>query len=67
MSFTTVFLDRDGVINEDSPDYIKCWAEFHFIPGSLDAVARLTRSGCRVIIITNQSAVNRGMIPPAEL
>lgn len=62
MSCTTVFLDRDGVINEDSPDYIKCWAEFHFIPGSLDAVARLTRSGCSVIIITNQSSINRRMI-----
>ncbi len=62
MSCTTAFLDRDGVINQDSPDYIKCWAEFHFIPGSLDAVARLTRSGCSVIIITNQSTINRRMI-----
>ena len=59
MSCTTVFLDRDGVINQDSPDDIKNWAEFHFIPGSLDAVARLTRSGCSIIVITNQSAINR--------
>ncbi|MBR9984430.1 MAG: hypothetical protein KFF68_00830 [Desulfosarcina sp.] len=65
MSGTTVFLDRDGVINEDSPDYIKCWADFSFIQSSLDAVARFSRSGCSVI--TNQSAVNRGMIPLAEL
>jgi D-glycero-D-manno-heptose 1,7-bisphosphate phosphatase len=63
----TVFLDRDGVINEDSPDYIKCWAEFSFIQGSLDAIARLTRSGWSIIVITNQSAINRGMIPLAEL
>ena len=63
----TVFLDRDGVINQDSPDYIKCWAKFHFIPDSLDAIARLTRSGCRVIVITNQSAVNRQMIALKEL
>ena len=67
MSFTTIFLDRDGVINQDSPDYIKCWAEFHFIPDSLDAIARLTRSGCRVIVITNQSAVNRQIIALKDL
>ena len=58
----TVFLDRDGVINHDSPDYIKSWAEFRFIPRSREAIARLTRSGISVIVITNQSAVNRGMI-----
>ena len=63
----TVFLDRDGVINADAPDYIKCWAEFHFIPGSLAAIARLTQAGLRVVIITNQSGVNRGLIPLTEL
>ena len=36
-----VFLDRDGVINRDSPDYIKGWQEFEFLPGSLRAMARL--------------------------
>ena len=65
--FKTVFLDRDGVINEDSPDYIKCWAAFHFIPGSLEAIARLTRSGFSVIVITNQSIINRRMVPLTEL
>jgi D-glycero-D-manno-heptose 1,7-bisphosphate phosphatase len=63
----TVFLDRDGVINQDSPAYIKSWAEFHFIAGSLDAIARLTRSGLSVIVITNQSAINRRMIPLSRL
>ncbi|MEE4113417.1 MAG: D-glycero-beta-D-manno-heptose 1,7-bisphosphate 7-phosphatase [Desulfobacteraceae bacterium] len=67
MSDTTIFLDRDGVINEDSPDYITCWAEFHFIPGSLDALARLTRSGCTIIIITNQSAINRRWVTSTQL
>jgi D-glycero-D-manno-heptose 1,7-bisphosphate phosphatase len=67
MNFTTVFLDRDGVINADSPEYIKSVAEFRFIPGSLDAIARLTRSGFRVIVITNQSVINRQMVSPAEL
>ena len=63
----TVFLDRDGVINEDSPDYIKNWAEFHFIPGSLEAIARLTRNGFSVIVITNQSVINRRMVAKTEL
>ncbi|WP_319408410.1 D-glycero-beta-D-manno-heptose 1,7-bisphosphate 7-phosphatase [uncultured Desulfosarcina sp.] len=67
MSYNTVFLDRDGVINVDSPDYIKSWAEFSFIPGSLGAIARLTEAGIRVIVITNQSAVNRGIILLTEL
>lgn len=67
ISLKTVFLDRDGVINQDSPDYIKRWSEFHFIPGSRQAIARLTRAGIPVIIITNQSAINRGMVPLAEL
>ena len=66
-SVTTVFLDRDGVINRDSPDYIKCRAEFHPLPGSLGAIARLTQLGVRVIVVTNQSVINRGMVPPAEL
>lgn len=64
---STVFLDRDGVINMDSPDYIKCWAEFNFIPGSLDAIANLTRSGLAVIVITNQSVINRQMVALTEL
>ncbi|SLM32631.1 Histidinol-phosphate phosphatase family protein [Desulfamplus magnetovallimortis] len=62
-----VFLDRDGVINIDSPDYIKSENEFHFIPGSTDAIALLTEAGCDVFVITNQSAVGRGMITKGEL
>jgi len=58
----TIFLDRDGVINEDSPNYIKSPDEFHFIPGSPEAVALLTRKGFEVILITNQSALGRQMI-----
>ncbi len=58
----TVFLDRDGVINQDSPDYIKTPSEFIFIPGSIDAIKTLTLNNFDVIIITNQSAINRQMI-----
>ena len=57
-----VFLDRDGVINRDSPAYIKSWAEFDFLPGSLVALRRLTAAGFTLIILSNQSAVNRGML-----
>ena len=63
----TVFLDRDGVINQDSPKYIKSWKEFHFIPGSRQAIARFTKAGMSVILITNQSMINRGLVPLEEL
>jgi D-glycero-D-manno-heptose 1,7-bisphosphate phosphatase len=62
-----VFLDRDGVINRDSPDYIKCWSEFEFLPGSLPALRHLTVNGFTTIVITNQSAVNRNMISIQDL
>ena len=63
----TVFLDRDGVINRDSPDYITAWDQFVFLPGSLEAIGRLTKAGRIVIVITNQSAVGRGMMDIATL
>lgn len=56
-----VFLDRDGVINRDSPNYIKNWGEFEFIPGSPKAIKCLTEEGFTVIVITNQSMINRGI------
>ena len=63
----TVFLDRDGVINQDSPNFIKSRTEFHPLPGSIEAIARLSRVGVRVIVITNQSGINRGIVPLGEL
>ena len=62
-----VFLDRDGVINRDSSEYVKNWAEFAFLPGSLEALAQLTRHGFELIVITNQSIINRAMVPLAVL
>ena len=62
-----VFLDRDGVINHDSPDYIKSWSEFEFLPGSLEALKQLTLSRFPIIIITNQSAIHRKMISKEDL
>ena len=53
-------LDRDGVINEDSDDYIKTPDEWLPVPGSLEAIARLSRAGWRVIVASNQSGIARG-------
>jgi D-glycero-D-manno-heptose 1,7-bisphosphate phosphatase len=57
-----VLLDRDGVINQDSVDYIKSIDEWQPIPGSLEAIARLHNNGFQLGIVTNQSAVGRGII-----
>ena len=56
-----IILDRDGVINYDSDEYIKSPDEWEAIPGSLEAVARLNQAGYRVILITNQSGLARGL------
>ncbi|MCP3954756.1 MAG: D-glycero-beta-D-manno-heptose 1,7-bisphosphate 7-phosphatase [Desulfobacterales bacterium] len=58
-----IFLDRDGVINRDSDAYVKNWAEFEFLPGSLTALEKLTLAGYRIIIITNQSIIGRKWVP----
>ncbi|HEY75931.1 MAG TPA: D-glycero-beta-D-manno-heptose 1,7-bisphosphate 7-phosphatase [Thermoflexia bacterium] len=58
-----VFIDRDGVICRNREDYVKDWEEFHFLPGALDALARLARTDLRVVVVTNQSAINRGIVP----
>jgi len=56
-----VILDRDGVINHDSDQYIKSADEWKPIPGSLAAIARLNQAGYRVVVATNQSGVGRGL------
>ena len=62
-----VILDRDGVINTDSEHYIKTPEEWTPIPGSLEAIARLTQAGFRVVVATNQSGVGRGLFDMATL
>ncbi len=56
-----VILDRDGVINRDSDEYIKSPDEWVPIPGSLEAIARLCRADYKVVVVTNQSGVARGL------
>ena len=62
-----VILDRDGVINFDSDQYIKSPAEWRPIPGSIEAIARLNQNGYRVAVATNQSGIGRGLFDMATL
>jgi histidinol-phosphate phosphatase family protein len=61
---STIFLDRDGVINENRADYVKSWSEFRFLPGSLEGIAKLTRAGHRIVVCSNQAGVAKGCIAP---
>jgi D-glycero-D-manno-heptose 1,7-bisphosphate phosphatase len=62
-----IILDRDGVINQDSPGFIKGPEEWKPIPGSIEAIARLTQDGYRVVIASNQSGLGRGLFDMATL
>jgi D-glycero-D-manno-heptose 1,7-bisphosphate phosphatase len=62
-----VILDRDGTINHDSDQYIKSPAEWKPIKGSLEAIARLTQAGYRVVVATNQAGIGRGLFDTATL
>ena len=74
----TIFLDRDGVINktsEESPliqnppnyGYVRTWEEFDFLPNARKAIGILTQNGYRVIVITNQAGIGRGIYTEANL
>ena len=62
-----IVLDRDGVINEDSDAYVKSAEEWIPIPGSIEAIGRLTRTGYPVAVATNQSGIGRGYYNEAAL
>lgn len=62
-----VILDRDGVINEDSDAFIKTLDEWRPLPGSIDAIARLSRAGFSVAVATNQSGLGRGLFTLDDL
>jgi histidinol-phosphate phosphatase family protein len=65
----TIFLDRDGVINRNPPNkgYVRKWAEFTFIPNARKAIRELTESGYRIIVITNQAGIGRGLYSEQSL
>ena len=62
-----IVLDRDGVINYDSDQFIKSPDEWRPIPGSLEAISRLNHAGFRVVVATNQSGLGRGLFDMATL
>jgi len=62
-----VILDRDGVINQDSDDYVKSAEEWIPLPGSIDAIARLNKAGFKVAVATNQSGLGRGYFNESDL
>ena len=64
-----VFLDRDGVLNRSLPDgrFVTCWEQVELLPGIAEAIARLNRSGRKVIVVTNQRAVALGLCSETEL
>ena len=57
-----LFLDRDGVIIENQPDYIRSWNDVLFFPSAIQALLKIKSSDYKIVIITNQSAVGRGLI-----
>ncbi len=62
-----IILDRDGVINQDSDDYIKSVDEWHALPGSLEAIATVNQQNSPVVLCTNQSGVGRGLFDEPTL
>ena len=67
-----IFIDRDGVINKDPggwtrTNYVTDWKDFHFIPGTLQALKILKEKGIKVIVASNQGGVNKGLYTKAEL
>lgn len=66
---TTVFLDRDGVINAKAAegDYVKSWSEFQFLPNALAALELLASSGMRTVVVTNQRGIARGVMTEDDL
>jgi D-glycero-D-manno-heptose 1,7-bisphosphate phosphatase len=66
-SVPAVLLDRDGVINRRRVDHVKTWSEFEFLPGVLQALAVLHAMETRVVVITNQGAVGRGLLSAPDL
>ena len=60
--YPAIFLDRDGVIIENRPDYVRRWEDVRFYPQALQALAGIRTSPYKIVIVTNQSAVGRGLI-----
>ncbi len=62
-----LFLDRDGVIIENRDNYVLSWADVEFLPGALEALASLRDAPYRIVIVTNQSPIGRGLVARRRL
>ena len=62
--FPAIFLDRDGVIIENRPAYVRSWADVEIFPQALAALAGVKNSGYRIAVVTNQAGIGKGLIPP---
>jgi len=62
-----ILLDRDGVINANRVDHVKSWAEFRFLPGALASLQALAALDVPIAVITNQSAIGRGLVSQAVI
>jgi D-glycero-D-manno-heptose 1,7-bisphosphate phosphatase len=58
-----IFLDRDGVIIENCPNYVRSWSDVHVYDNTLPALAKISAAPYKIVIVTNQSAVGRGIMP----
>jgi len=65
----TIFLDRDGVLNEKMPEghYVTSWSEFRPLPGAVEAIGRLNRAGLRVVVISNQRGIALGLYTTSDV
>ena len=67
-NFDTLFLDRDGVINKKlEGKYVRNFSEFEFIPGALDSISKLSNLFNRILIVTNQQGIAKGIMSEADL
>jgi D-glycero-D-manno-heptose 1,7-bisphosphate phosphatase len=57
-----IFLDRDGVVIENRDGYVRSWSDVEFLPGALNALARLNSTLFKIVLVSNQSAVGRGLL-----
>lgn len=60
-----IFLDRDGVIIENRDEYVRSWDDVALIPGALEALALASSEGWKLVIISNQAGIGKGLIPPS--
>ena len=63
--YPAIFLDRDGVLIENKPDYVRDWSQVKIIPEAIQALSLAAARPYKIVIVTNQSAVGRGLMPPA--